>query len=263
MDDPPSSKLHYKVYGESEHILIFFHGFGQNQNIVEDLLPTLSEKFNVVSVDLPNHGVSPNYTHRLDSNFFVDLALEIKHKTNASKVSLMGYSLGARFGLLFWQHCPYPITHFFGIAPDGISSNPLFALATRSVVGKRLFSFFKNRPNLLLSTSEVLKKLHLIDIKAQNLAAFQFSNPKYAQRVYRTWINVSAKIDFELLRQKQAADFTRVTLLYGKYDTIIKPIDKSKLKNKLQAKIVIVDRGHNLINRKLNNELESLEPFLF
>ena len=93
------STLAYESLGAGMHTVVFVHGFTQTGNswraIAEHILATTND-VRCVLVDLPGHGGSSNISGDLPhtAQMLVSTATEVAG--DASRVSYVGYSLGAR-----------------------------------------------------------------------------------------------------------------------------------------------------------------------
>ena len=50
--------LNYEISGTGKEHLVLLHGFMENLTIWEDMAAHLSEKFTLVKIDLPGHGLA-------------------------------------------------------------------------------------------------------------------------------------------------------------------------------------------------------------
>lgn len=97
-------KLHHKIYGSGEVVVILHGLFGMSDNW-KTLARKLSEHYSVVLIDLPNHGRSP----RLEK-FTLHAAAEALHEFLTDnwmyEIRLVGHSLGGKVAMTFAQLYP-------------------------------------------------------------------------------------------------------------------------------------------------------------
>ncbi len=93
--------LHYETSGKGGDKLVLLHGFMENKTIWEDMEPHLSEKFDLIKIDLPGHGNSKTYeeTHTMD--FMADKIKEVTDYLKLEKFHLLGHSMGGYVALEF------------------------------------------------------------------------------------------------------------------------------------------------------------------
>lgn len=95
-------------YGNpSKPALVLLHGFLGDKQDWQALMPSLSQHFYCICLDLPGHGNSPSIT--LDKPGFIQVSQLIEHTLaalNVSRFHLVGYSLGGRIALHIVQLIP-------------------------------------------------------------------------------------------------------------------------------------------------------------
>lgn len=97
----------YRLVGQGE-VIALFHGFTSTQNTWNKLVAELSEKYQVLTIDLPGHGetrIKQGKTMRHFSDDFKALLDELK----INKIHLLGYSMGGRTALSFAHYYPQMI----------------------------------------------------------------------------------------------------------------------------------------------------------
>ncbi|KAE8301365.1 Alpha/beta hydrolase family protein [Giardia duodenalis] len=90
---------HYRANSTSDRELaVFFHGFNFYSNLYAPFLNKLSERFDVITCDLPGHGETSPMTDMKDytpDNFILCLQKVIEHCAAADrKLHLIGHSMG-------------------------------------------------------------------------------------------------------------------------------------------------------------------------
>lgn len=108
--------LNYEISGSGKEPLVLLHGFMENLSIWDDMDTYLSEKFILIKIDLPGHGLSKIYdqVHTMEL-----MAKEVKKVTdylNIGHFHLLGHSMGGYVALSFTEKFPEllkSITLFF------------------------------------------------------------------------------------------------------------------------------------------------------
>ena len=73
------SQIHYKVEGKGD-ALVLLHGFLESSTMWNSLMPVLSKRFKVISVDLPGHGKSGVFGDTHSMQLMADCILEQQQK---------------------------------------------------------------------------------------------------------------------------------------------------------------------------------------
>ncbi len=111
--------LHTSIFGEPPlPPLVMLHGFMGKGSSLEPLIPELSRKFHVITLDLPGHGRSLFSTmpreHR-PADFFQAAALilaDLDH-LGIDRFTLYGYSMGGRLAQAVCLQAPERVDHLF------------------------------------------------------------------------------------------------------------------------------------------------------
>ncbi len=96
-------KLAFRKYGSGQPLIILHGLFGQSDNWTTHAKLFAEQNFEVYTVDLRNHGLSP---HSDDFNYEVmsDDVLELIEDNHLQSVILMGHSLGGKVAMQFALH---------------------------------------------------------------------------------------------------------------------------------------------------------------
>lgn len=100
--------LHYTCYGIGDTIILL-HGFCENSTCFNRQVFLLKDKYKVITIDLPGHGLSP-----IQQAFSIaDIAQEVKRildKENISSCVMIGHSMGGYVTLAFAKLYPKILT---------------------------------------------------------------------------------------------------------------------------------------------------------
>lgn len=102
-------KLHSSVSGKGSQNVILVHGWTCDETTWKSQVPVLSEKYRVITLDLPGHGKSglPGEGD-LSMNLFVRAIEAVRHAAKADRVVLAGHSMGTpvimQYARLYPQH---------------------------------------------------------------------------------------------------------------------------------------------------------------
>ena len=102
-------QLHYRIFGSptsgNPHPLVLLHGlFGSGDNWGA-VAKHFAQQYQVISVDLRNHGRSPHNESQTYADMANDL-LELCDALNLDRIHLLGHSLGGKTAMQFATHHP-------------------------------------------------------------------------------------------------------------------------------------------------------------
>lgn len=90
--------LHYKSFGQGQPVMILHGLFGSSRNW-QTIAKKLADSYQVISVDLRNHGLSK----KVDSMTYFEMAEDISHLIKLSglnNVSIIGHSMGGKVAMI-------------------------------------------------------------------------------------------------------------------------------------------------------------------
>lgn len=97
-------KLHYEIAGEGQPIILL-HGLFGAANNWSTIAKHLAQHYQVISVDLRNHGQSPHHESQTYTAMAGDL-LNLCDALNLSSIHLLGHSLGGKVAMQFAAQHP-------------------------------------------------------------------------------------------------------------------------------------------------------------
>ncbi len=95
-----NSKIHFQTYGDGEP-LVLLHGFLLSSTYWEKLIPKLSKKNQVITIDLPGHGKSECVSETHSMELMADIVHFILEKLKIEEANFMGHSMGGYIALAF------------------------------------------------------------------------------------------------------------------------------------------------------------------
>lgn len=90
-------KLHHQIYGSGSPLIILHGLFGTLENWGSQI-KTLAESYQVIAVDLRNHGRSP-HTDVMDYNAMANDVIELLDDLSLTDVNIMGHSMGGKVAM--------------------------------------------------------------------------------------------------------------------------------------------------------------------
>jgi pimeloyl-ACP methyl ester carboxylesterase len=98
-------KIYYNDIGEGTPVVLL-HGYLESSDIWDVFGKKLSERFRVICVDLPGHGMSGSYGSTHTMEFMANIVKELLDMLGIKKVFLTGHSLGGYVTLAFLELFP-------------------------------------------------------------------------------------------------------------------------------------------------------------
>lgn len=100
-----NSKISYSDTGKGTAIVLL-HGFLENQTMWQDIVPELSKKYRIITIDLLGHGNTEcmGYIHSMEDN--ADMVHEVLSELRIRKAILVGHSMGGYVALAYAELYP-------------------------------------------------------------------------------------------------------------------------------------------------------------
>lgn len=103
--------VHYSITGSGE-TLVLLHGYLESLEMWTKHQEFLSSKYQVISIDLPGHGLTENFGEIHTMPFMADLVYKILQKENIEKCVMIGHSMGGYSTLAFAEKYPQMLIGF-------------------------------------------------------------------------------------------------------------------------------------------------------
>jgi pimeloyl-ACP methyl ester carboxylesterase len=253
------SKINFIRFGRGEKLLIALHGTGRDAEMFRVLEPSLGNRFTIISVDLPFHGMTEwNEKEQMNDTDVRELfTLILKNETKV-RFSLLAFSLGGKLALTVISLLAEKIDEVILIAPDGIYTNAWYKFALLPWVGNPLFKRLVHHPESFAFIANALKRFHLIPEKLHKFAFVQMDSVEKRQQVYNVWMAFGKlKPDIFLIKKLINKYNIKTTLIFGEYDAVIPPsIGEKFIAGLKNAELLILPKGHNLVKEELNDFLQ-------
>ncbi len=243
------STLSYLKLGHGEKVLLLFHGFGQHHRAFAALTETLAPHYTLYAFDLFFHG---NSTWRedeqpLEKEMWKEIMVNFLNEHHTERFSVLGFSLGGKFALTTLELFPKQIEHIFLLAPDGITTNFWYSLATYPLLLRKFFKSMILKPGRLHAITSILHGLHVVDNRLLRFAESQMDTQEKRERVYYSWVVFRhMHVDLKNIADLIKSHPIKLTMMVGKHDKIITTQDMQRLLRHLRDyKLEILDTGHN------------------
>ncbi|MEZ4779947.1 MAG: alpha/beta hydrolase, partial [Flavobacteriaceae bacterium] len=97
-----NTPIYYHVKGKGP-ALVLLHGFLESSNIWNNFIRPLSEKYTVITIDLPGHGKSDTVAEIHTMELMAEAVNSLLISLKISEVILMGHSMGGYVALAFTE----------------------------------------------------------------------------------------------------------------------------------------------------------------
>lgn len=106
-----NTKISYSETGKGNAIVLL-HGFLENKTMWQNLVPELSQKHRIITIDLLGHGESAclGYVHSMEEN--AEVVQAVLSKLRIRKAILVGHSMGGYVALAFAEMFPTKVKAF-------------------------------------------------------------------------------------------------------------------------------------------------------
>ncbi|MBP8156687.1 MAG: alpha/beta hydrolase, partial [Leadbetterella sp.] len=100
-----NTKIFYSDTGKGNAVVLL-HGFLENQTMWQDLVPELSKKYRIITIDLLGHGETEClvYVHSMEDN--AEIVQAVLSKLRIRKAVFVGHSMGGYVALAFAELYP-------------------------------------------------------------------------------------------------------------------------------------------------------------
>ncbi|MBO6515984.1 MAG: alpha/beta hydrolase [Bacteroidia bacterium] len=257
-----NSEINYITFGTGPQNLVCFHGYGQNCEVFRTFEPSLGSRFTIVSVDLPFQGKTNwREKEKLTGTMLCDLINSFLEHINArNKVSLMAYSIGGNYALGFATAFPQRIDEIWLLAADGLKPKPAFRFITQTALGRSLFANFVLYPSWVFYSLRIAQILGITNRRTTKFYYSTMDTQLKREALFNRWsstarISVHPNTAIQVINQHEIS----VKLIFGERDSVIPAKNARNFHKKMAiSKLVLLDKGHQLIVPETNKVIEEL-----
>lgn len=240
-------KVHYYIYYNDDpeaKSIVFIHGLGANHKLFEKQLKEFKKEYNIITWDLPLHGLSRPY----EEFSFRNSALELKSILDyegIKRVILVGMSMGGFVSQEFYYLYPEIVTAFIGIDTAPLDKKYYSSLDLKFI--ERLK--FNNK---LIPDS--IKKSMMVKLVTNSEAGYDYMRGVLDSLDMDEIYEQIEMADKSLIKEGKEVNFTcPVLLIVGKEDYF----GKIRAYNKAWA----ADNGYPLVFIKNAGHLSNIDNF--
>lgn len=252
------SKLAYQKSGDGPAVLLAFHGFGQDHTAFSPIETAIGSRFTLYSIDLFFHGNSRYAgTSPLTKTNWRQLIDHFLRAQAIDRFSLMGFSLGGRFALATAEAFPDRLDQLLLIAPDGITYNHWYWLATNSGLGRWLFRYTLRHLSILTMLGHTLTRLGLLNRTVMRFAEIALATPEQRTLVYKSWVQFrQIRSDSTFVANILNNRPIRIRFFTGAFDRIVPGSYILPLTKQLRHyELTVLKTGHNRLIELMAEQL--------
>ena len=217
--------LQFTKIGSGPRTLLAFHGIGQDAlTCFQALENTLGVHYSIFAADLFFHGKSGEADLEIVSKtYWTSILSDFLAENSISDFDIMGFSMGGRFALATLEAFPERIENAYLIAPDGISENLLYTLATRNAAGRTLFRWTMQKPAFFFKTIRLLKKAGIVHSSLVRFTENVLNTPEKRSTILKSWIAFrELRFDMAQITHLTETNNIRIFLITGQFDKLLK-----------------------------------------
>ncbi|WP_247235768.1 alpha/beta fold hydrolase [Telluribacter sp. SYSU D00476] len=247
--------LHYHRLGHGPHVLLAFHGIGQEgASCYQPLADALGDYYTIYAFDLFFHGQSRDLLlpdtisedKPITKAAWKQIIQDFLSSHSIDRFDVAGFSMGGRFALATLEAFPERIDKAFLMAPDGVSEHPLYGLATRLAPARRLFHWVLDHHETLIHAARLLEKTRLISGSLVRFVQHMLATPERRHTVYHSWVAFrQLRFDIPALYNTLQKHGVLVYLFMGRHDQMLRPAQVAPLSRLLPPdQYHILNCGH-------------------
>ncbi|PVW14130.1 alpha/beta fold hydrolase [Marixanthomonas spongiae] len=232
-----NTPIHYNVTGTGP-TMVLLHGFLERSTMWDRYVPSLSEKFTVITIDFPGHGKSGVISGTHTMELMAKVVKSVLNEAGIASATLVGHSMGGYVALAYTELFEAEVEKLILL-----NSTPLADSEARKQNRKRALKVMDYNAEAFISMAitnlfpEKSRQHFVSDIEALKNAALQFPVAGI-QAAIRGMIDRKDRTDI-------LAHFSKKkTMVCGKEDPLM-PIAESKaISEKTNTRFIELEGGH-------------------
>jgi pimeloyl-ACP methyl ester carboxylesterase len=261
-----SSRISYLRFGSGSKRIVCFHGYGEEAASFSFFEKYGNDQYTFYAIDLPFHGQTEwNDGLNFTANDVQQIIEQILGNNNRQpeqgegpQLALIGFSLGSRVALSLYEKIPERIEKIILLAPDGLKVNFWYWLSTQTWVGNKLFAFTMKYPYWFFGFLKMLNKLKVVNASIFKFVNYYIGDKTVRRLLYSRWTSLrKLKPHLGKIKSSIKGNKTRVRLIYGMHDRIIRPVRGKKFMKGIDpyCTLSVIHSGHQVLHEKHINEI--------
>lgn len=249
-----NSKISYQRWGTGSRLLVALHGYGEAGQYFRFIAEEIPEDWTIIAPDFPFHGETVWQNSAVFDNTVLHEILKMirqQEGLEAEQFCIIGYSMGGRVALSYYQHFPREVEALALVAPDGLTVNFWYWLSTQTRLGNKLFRYVMHHPTIFRKMVTMGRKLSLVNQSIYKFIQRYINDVEIRQALYTRWTTMRLfRPDTDAIRHVVTDHKTPVLLVYGRHDRIITPPAGERFRFGLEEQIrfLLLPTGHQLLH---------------
>jgi pimeloyl-ACP methyl ester carboxylesterase len=238
--------LHQQKIGQSDKILLAFHGMGQDFSCFQKFAQTFENQYTTYLFDLPFHGKSKVNETIITKEIWKENLTNFLQENQIQNFSVVSFSMGGRFALATLEAFSDRIENVILLAPDGITEDPFYYGATRFSFTRNIFKKILKNNHKFHGFANFLSRIGIVDESVLKFAKMMVNTSEKQEQLYNTWIGFrTLKFDVEKLAQLINNQQINVKIFMGKYDKLLPIQNVYPLSKRLEnTELIILESSH-------------------
>ena len=245
------AQIHYTVSGKGP-ALVLLHGFLLSPSIWTEIIPKLSKKNQVFTIDLPGHGKSECVAEVHTMELVAEVVHSILEENNIEKANFIGHSMGGYISLAFTEKYPSKIETLVLLNSSSESDSE-----ERKINRDRAIKVIKKN-------SEIFIKMGIAALFTEKRQGkFQHLIVKFSKEAFKFPVEgIIAAIEGMKIRKDRTSVLKNFKgekyMISGIEDPIIPISTSEKIANDTKTKLYKVQSGHMSVNENIDEIIKMM-----
>jgi pimeloyl-ACP methyl ester carboxylesterase len=240
--------LNYQKIGNSPKILLAFHGMGQDFSYFQHFAQTFENQYTTYLFDLPYHGKSGGINGNIyqeneviTKEIWQEFLIKFLQENQIKDFSIIAFSMGGRFALATVEAFAEKIENLILLAPDGITEDPKYILATHYGFTRKIFKYVVQNNVKFHTFADLLARTGIVHKNVVKFAKIMVDSPQKQEQLYRAWVGFhQLRFDIKKIAQLINNQEINVNIFMGKYDKLL-PINRVFPLTKRLKKVELIE----------------------
>jgi pimeloyl-ACP methyl ester carboxylesterase len=185
-------RLRYERIGHGSQLWLVFGGYGQDISSWAPHMQSMLETHSCICVELPGHTFLTHLRGEpLTQNHWQLIIESLCRKENLTSISVFGFSLGGRLALATLLALKGRVERVVLVAVEGLTSSPVYNLATGSTRGKALLKSIVIHPESLRPLFRFARTIRFLTPSGERLIRFALGTRKRRLQLYYSWLTLA------------------------------------------------------------------------
>jgi pimeloyl-ACP methyl ester carboxylesterase len=260
--------LHYYKFGSGKQHMLCFHGYGMHGKqfkILEN--QALAGKYTFYGFDLFFHKQTrlkdqslATIKKGISKEAFAGLIKEFCAHESIDRFSVLAYSMGTHYATAVVEQVPEIVDEYIAIAPSALKPGMLVNYFSKNRLGNKILEKLTISQKALLNMLKLGKRLKFLDKIGFEILSKEFGTDELRFNFYACFTYLRFfETDKHRLQQSLDAHKIKSIFIFGKRDAMYPPkIGDNFIPKLKQAKIIILDENHEMINQNFVNQLTAV-----